>query len=369
MATTAAQTQLSLIGLMSGSSLDGLDMAHCTFVFDEAHRLTSWTINAADCASYLPEWTMRLRALPQGSALELAKCHADFGRYTGELVNLFLANNPQLPLTDYVASHGHTIFHSPLERFTTQIGDGAAIAAVTNLPVIADFRSVDVALEGQGAPVAPIADRDLFSGHDFYLNLGGIANISSLNQGGSGGIVAFDICACNAPMNALTQTIGLEYDENGTLAASGKRVLRLEAILAADDYFIKSAPKSLANQWVFEHATSPLLSFDATIEDKLATMVAHITEHIALSIEEFRHKGKSSVLVTGGGAFNTFLIDELRKLLPQHDIIVPDTIAVKFKEAALMAYMGALRALNRPNVMKSVTGATRDSIGGCIYRI
>lgn len=368
MTLPSGHTQLNIIGLMSGSSLDGLDIAHCTFVFDEDFRLNHWQINAAICASFLPAWTERLRALPNGTALDLAKCHADFGHYAGSLVRDFLKEHPQLPPTDYIASHGHTVFHVPSEKFTTQIGDGAAIAAVTNLPVIADFRTMDVALAGQGAPVAPIADRDLFPGHDFYLNLGGIANISAFHRNQADGpIVAFDICACNAPMNALTQTIGLEYDENGALAAKGSCVPTLEAMLDADDYFGKPAPKSLANQWVIEHATSPLLAFDASVEDRLATMVAHTSKQIALSVERLRQREKLSVLVTGGGAFNTFLISELRKRLPQDSIVVPDTMAVKFKEAALMAYMGALRVLKQPNVMKSVTGATRDSIGGCIY--
>lgn len=356
------------LGLMSGSSLDGLDIAFCEFQFTDS-QTEHWRILHAATLPYTEAWQQRLRQLPHASGHELLLAHAHYGHYVGELVNQFLAEHLVQP--DFIASHGHTIFHFPKEKMTLQIGDGAAIAATTGYPVVCDFRSMDVALGGQGAPIAPIADRMLFPGFDFFLNLGGIANITA-NVNGK--YVAFDITGANQVLNRLVQPLGLEYDANGKLAASGTLNETLLQQANALPYHHEPYPKSLGNDWVQEQLIPIYTNFDAPVADKLHTACVQIARQTAKDItqiiqNEYFIKPSYRLLATGGGAFNHFLIqcfEEAGQAL-NIEMVVPDATIIGFKEAVMIALCGALRMKHLPNCIASVTGASRDAIGGAIY--
>lgn len=357
-----------VLGLMSGSSLDGLDIAFCEFQFANG-VVHDWHITQAETMPYSEEWQSLLRHLPQASGRELLLGHAHFGHYVGDLVNDFLQKYNIQP--DFIASHGHTIFHFPKEKMTLQIGDGSAIAAATGYPVVCDFRSMDVALGGQGAPIAPIADRMLFPGFDFFLNLGGIANVTA-NVNGK--YLAFDIGGANQVLNKLVQPLGLEYDASGKLAASG----RLNEILLqqadALPYHHEHYPKSLGNNWVQDQLIPIYTNFDASVEDKLHTACMQIARQTAKDISQIFHnesftKSNYRLLATGGGAFNDFLMQCLREACnPLNiEIVIPNATIIGFKEAAMIALCGILRLNNLPNCIASVTGASHDAIGGAVY--
>ena len=367
------------IGLMSGSSLDGLDIAYCNFTFNNGKW--EFGILKTDVIAYPDEWIQEIKRLPVASAKTIWESHAALGNYFGEQVNAFIKSNGLTGKVDLVSSHGHTIFHFPEKRFTTQIGDGSAIAARTNLPVICDFRSADIADGGQGTPIVPIGDFLLFTGHRFCLNIGGIANISckitsprpSPKEREEYSIVAFDICAANQVMNSLSVRLGKEFDEAGKFAASGKVENKLLENLNALEFYHQSYPKSLDNSYSREVILPLLEEFDISNEDKLRTYTEHIAVQIAYHIKMIAEKenlnlgNDEKMLVTGGGAFNSFLVERI-KALTNIETEVPSTELVKFKEALVIALMGVLRMRNEVNVLKSVTGASKDSIGGAVYR-
>lgn len=351
---------------MSGSSLDGLDMALCRFEM-AGDKLLSWKIEAAETRPFDGEWKQRLLEAPHASARDLALCHAQFGRYIGRQCADFLSR--QNLKIDLIASHGHTVFHYPEEAFSCQIGDGAAIAAMTGYPVVDNFRMQDIILGGQGAPLAPLADAWLFPEYPILLNLGGIANISC-RVGDK--YLAFDITGANQVLDALAQTLGLNYDAEGALAASGRLLPELKNRIAQLPYFQKPYPKSLGNDWVQREMTSVYLAWPAAVQDKLHTACRQIAAQVAQALRlvaksegsDFAH---SSMLLSGGGAFNTFLVQCLRQELEEHlkiTLVIPDKNIVAFKEAALMALMGLLRIKGIPNCLPSATGATQAVVGG-----
>ncbi len=359
-----------VLGLMSGSSLDGLDIAFCDMHWN-GQTLDAWHISHAETMPFTDVWQAQLRHLPNASGRELATAHAQFGHYIGELVNQFLQQYPSKP--DFIASHGHTIFHDPDQRMTLQLGDGAAIAATTGYPVIADFRAMDIALGGQGAPVAPIADRYLLPGYDFYLNLGGIANITCHTRDS---YIAFDIGGANQVLNMLAQQLGLPYDNGGAIAASGALQIDLLAQVNALPYHALPYPKSLGNDWVQEQLLPIFREFDATIADKLHTACQYIAHQVAKDMaaiikRELLQQPRYRLLATGGGALNQFLMHCIQQAcanVTDIEITIPAPEIISFKEAALIALMGVLRLENQPNCIASVTGATRHAIGGAIHQ-
>lgn len=359
----------TVIGLMSGSSLDGLDIAYCEFTLDNG--TWGYKILKTDVVAYPDEWTQEIKGLPVTNAKTFWEIHTRLGGYFGEQVSAFIKKNSLAGKVDWVASHGHTIFHFPEKKFTTQIGDGAAIAALTNLPVICDFRSADIADGGQGTPIVPIGDKFLFADYRFCLNLGGIANISC--KVSDKNIVAFDICTANQVVNFLANRLGKEFDDNGTAAASGKLNGALLDKLNSLDFYRRPYPKSLDNSFSREMILPLFEEFDISVEDKLRTYTEHIAMQVADHIKMIAQKEKltftanEKLLATGGGAFNKFLIGRIKEQT-QIAIVVPGGELVKFKEAIVIAFMGVLRMLNQVNVLKSVTGASKDSIGGAVYR-
>jgi anhydro-N-acetylmuramic acid kinase len=357
------------IGLMSGSSLDGLDIAYCEFGVENGQW--SFNIVQTDVVVYPDEWMQEIKSLPVSSALSLWQSHTALGHYFAEQVNAFIARHNLQGKVDLVASHGHTIFHFPEKKMTTQIGDGSAIAAVTNLPVICDFRSGDIADGGQGTPIVPIGDRSLFAGYRFCLNIGGIANVSCKTDEPIS-IVAFDICAANQVLNSLANRLSKEYDEGGELARQGKVHQPLLERLNALDFYRLDYPKSLDNGYSRELILPLVEGFDISAHDKLCTYTEHIGAQVAGHIkaiaakEKLKFGSEEKMLATGGGAFNTFLIERIKQLA-NIDVVVPAEELVKFKEALVIAFMGVLRVRNEVNVLRSVTGAKKDSVAGAVY--
>lgn len=363
-----------VIGLMSGSSLDGLDIA-----FVEFHENAgTWTygILEADCYPYPAEWVTRLKNATSLSGLEYQLLHTEYGHYLGQQVNKFIEQYQLHYKVALVASHGHTTFHMPAKKMTAQLGDGAAIAAQTQLPVVTDLRALDVAFGGQGAPIVPIGEKLLWKEYDYFLNIGGIANLS-IN---SNPYIAFDICPANRVLNMLAADAGKEMDENGAMAAAGTINSSLLEKLNALDYYKLAAPKSLANDYGTDIVYPLIKAAGCSVPDALRTC----TEHIAIQISEAianssKLKPQTSnlpgqpasfkLLVTGGGAFNTFLIRQLQEKIKAYNIevVVPDATLVNYKEALIMALIGVLRWRQEYNVLASVTGASKDSIGGALW--
>ncbi|MDR0438017.1 MAG: anhydro-N-acetylmuramic acid kinase [Bacteroidales bacterium] len=344
-----------VIGMMSGTSLDGLDLAFCEFRFENSR----WTyqLKIAETIEYSDDLRNRLKNAVTISGLELALLNSDYGHFLGQEIQKFIEKN-QLDV-DLVSIHGHTIFHQPEKQLTLQIGDGAAVASYVKCPVVAQFRNTDVALGGQGAPLVPIGDRLLFNSADFRLNLGGIANISfSENQK----TIAFDICVCNMALNFLSPP----YDENGKIALSGKLNSELLTKLNNLDFFKKQPPKSLGFEW-FENDFLPVLNAsECSIEDKLRTVCEHIAEQISNVVNVQPNVSEKTMIVTGGGAKNSFLMSRIKQhcLCKIEDI---NPLITDFKEALIFAILGVLRLREEPNCLSDVTGAKHDNIGGCVY--
>ncbi len=350
---------------MSGSSLDGLDIAHV--MLEEVRGQWRYEILNAACIPYSTELARDLQHASTINVSDFLKLHTRYGRYIGMMVNEFIAKHELSHQVHFIASHGHTVFHEPANQTTYQIGDGAAIAAITELPVISDLRAMDVALGGQGAPIVPIGDKLLFGEYDYLLNIGGIANITIPHNDG---ILAFDVCPANQVLNALAAREGKTMDEDGAMAAKGNLLPNILDDLDSAGYYKQLPPKSLSNEAAQDLAFPKLLESSHDIYDLLHTATAHIATQIANAAGKYPHgKENAKLLATGGGAFNTFLIMQLEKLLAPHNIsvVVPEPNVVKYKEALVMALIGTLRWREEVNVLSSVTGASKDSVGGALW--
>ncbi len=349
-----------VLGLMSGTSLDGLDIAYCRFTYKNQNWI--YNILNATTLEYEHSWIDSLRDAETCTGQDLIRLDHAYGKYLGEQVNAFIKKHDITP--DFVASHGHTIFHQPDRHISLQLGNGAYLAAHAQVPVVCDFRTLDIALNGQGAPLVPIGDELLFSKYDFCINLGGISNVSYNHNGKR---LAFDISACNMLLNALAGEAGLRYDEDGRLARAGKLQKDLLDQLNNADYFTVAPPKSLGKEWVLANSLHTLNASAHTLEDQLHTTCHHIAYQLKLALPML-HDGQHQVLLTGGGAFNKFLVELMQQYLgPKYKIEVPAPEVVSFKEALIFAFLGVLRWRGETNCLRSVTGASKDNIGGAIY--
>lgn len=341
-----------IVGVMSGTSLDGLDLALCEF--SSQNEVVSFKLLAAETISYDANWKQKLQTVFSSSAENYFKLHSEYGHFIAQQIARFLSKHQQD--TDAIASHGHTVFHQPQYGFSTQIGCGATIAAKTDITTVCDFRSLDVALNGQGAPLVPIGDRDLFHQFDSCLNIGGIANISFTKNNITS---AFDICIANMALNHLTETIGKSYDDGGKMAYSGS----CNDVLLQELLKLNTQQQSLGREW-FEYNFLPILNASAiSLNDKLATCCEYAAIQIA---NVLNHQQLKSVLITGGGTYNHFLIDRLKHHY-QGTIEIPSDEIIQFKEAIIFAYLGYLRLNEQTNTLSSVTKARKDSIGGAVY--
>ena len=366
----------NVIGLMSGSSLDGLDIAFVEF--SETAGKWDYKIVCAACIQYEDSWIQKLKNAVNVSALEYQLLHAEYGRFLGERINEFINEFHLHHKVNLIASHGHTTFHLPVQKMTHQLGEGAAIAATTGLPVISDLRALDVALGGQGAPIVPAGEKLLFPGYHYFLNIGGIANLSIHSKATNNGdlysvkdeILAFDICAANRVLNMLASERGFQYDEDGNLAAQGKVNPDLLNKLNSLEYYSIAYPKSLANSFGTEIVFPMIKEFELSVEDALATYVEHISCQVKNSLMPFFDNGElQPVMVTGGGALNKFLIKKIDEHLAEinFEIFIPADEVVNYKEALIMALLGTLRWREQYTVLSSVTGASRNSIGGALW--
>ncbi len=345
------------IGLMSGTSVDGLDVCCATFTREDGQW--RYTIDCAREYEYPEDLRRKLsREVQKMSALEFVAFHSAYGRFLGERVNDFMARFHIRP--DIIASHGSTVFHQPEKKIMFQIGDGAAIAAVTGIPTVSDFRRLDIMLGGQGAPLVPIGDNLLFGRYDYCLNIGGFSNIS-FREGEKR--VAFDISPVNYVINRCVRLVGLEMDRDGEIAASGEVNVELLGRLNALDYYFRPWPKSLGREWV-ERNVFPLMDASGLpLKDLLRTYY----EHCALQLAKVTRPGRS-MLVTGGGAYNKFLIQRMEALCGCR-MVIPEPAIVEFKEALIFAFLGVLYMADVPSCLSSVTGASRDSIGGMLFKV
>ena len=341
---------------MSGTSLDGVDLAEISF--SEENGKISFEIGKAQTVPYSKEWVFKLKNGINCSEKELKVLNSEYTVLLGNIIKTFIKEN-QIKNIDAVASHGHTILHQPQNGLTLQIGNLPKIAQITNQKVVCDFRVQDVTLGGQGAPLVPIGDRLLFSEYDYCLNLGGFSNISFAE---SGERIAYDISPVNTVLNFYANKSGFDFDDKGQLSKNGVFNKELFDELNSLEFYQKKYPKSLGFEFVQETI------FPITENYETGEVLRTFTEHIAFQISEnIRHK-KSKLLITGGGAYNDFLTRRIRHYLSETEIVIPDKKTIEYKEALIFALLGYLKLQNRINVLSSVTGAVRNHSSGVVYK-
>ena len=345
----------NVIGVMSGTSLDGLDIVYVKFTQNE-----SWSFKIINSKTYKYEdsTTEILNEISRKSIKEIKEIDVEYSKKLAKMINEFI-NEFSIDKIDFVSSHGHTAIHDPSNLITYQMGNLSTLSKEINQKVICDFRVQDVKLGGEGAPLVPVGEKYLFHEYDSFINLGGFANISN-HKGES--LIAYDICPVNIVLNNLSKKIGKDFDDKGSIASSGKLIINLYEELEKLEYYQSSPPKSLGIEWVDEYIF-PLINkyFDYPTEDLLNTLSNHIANQISNNLKDI-----DKVLVTGGGAYNDYLIDIIRSKTAS-EIIIPSKNIIEFKEALIFAFLGVLRYLNINNCYSSVTGASKDHCSGKIF--
>jgi anhydro-N-acetylmuramic acid kinase len=347
----------NVIGVMSGTSLDGVDLAHIQF----SVKNNKWTfeILESETIAYSLSWIKSLKSAVDYSKIQLEKLNQDYTQLLGSIITAFIEKH-KIENLDAVCSHGHTILHQPQNGFTLQIGNLPEIATLIHQTVVCDFRVQDVQLGGQGAPLVPIGDRILFPEYDYCMNLGGFSNVSFEQDKQR---IAFDISPVNTVLNFYANQLGFDYDDKGTISRTGKANTNLLNELNALDFYQKKHPKSLGFEFVKETVLPLIESFEIAIEDKLHTFTEHVAQQIALALPN----KNGSLYITGGGAYNDFLIERIQSYLPEMEIIIPPTKILEFKEALIFALLGVLKLRGEINVLSSVTGAEMDHSSGNVY--
>ncbi|MCT4699798.1 anhydro-N-acetylmuramic acid kinase [Tenacibaculum haliotis] len=343
-----------VIGLMSGTSLDGIDLVYVQF---DKKDYKNFRILTADTISYTDYWKEKLQTAIHFPEEYLLKLDAKYGELLGTEINLFIKKN-MIKNIDFIASHGHTVLHQPDDGITLQIGNGKVISEITNKKVVCDFRTQDVNLGGQGAPLVPIGDELLFSNYDNCVNLGGFANVSFKENENR---IAFDICPVNIVLNHYVQKLGFEYDDKGKIASKGKINKELLEKLNALDFYDKNPPKSLGLEWV-QSTIFPMID---KMEHDIPIILRTFIEHSAIQIGKIIRNNKS-VLITGGGVFNSFLMGRI-EFYAEIKIKIQSTELINYKEALIFAFLGVLRVENQVNCLRSVTGAKKDHSSGVIF--
>ncbi len=345
-----------VIGIMSGTSLDGIDIVYVTLKFN-----FNWSFNIIHAVTipYSDDWLFKLSHLSSLSMNELRVIDLEYSKYLSQTIAEFIAEH-QIDRVDLVASHGHTAKHLPQEHFTYQIGNLPEITSHLDYTVVCDFRVQDIELGGQGAPLVPIGDQLLFSEFDYCINLGGFSNISFEKEGHR---IAYDICPVNTVMNILSKRLNLEYDVDGQLAKSGILNTSLLDALNLLEYYKEPFPKSLGVEWVQEHIWPILNQYDIPTQDLLRTFVEHIAIQIALNTKHIRN---AKLLFTGGGTLNSFLMKRIAFFV-EGNITIPDTMIINYKEALIFSLLGVLKLRSEVNCLKSVTGAQYNHSSGKIY--
>ncbi len=348
----------NVVGVMSGTSLDGIDLSHVHFTIHNGKWM--FTIHESETIPYPTIWLNKLKIAVGFSKQELLELNESYTDLLGNVIKTFIDKH-QLIHLDAVCSHGHTILHQPQNGFTLQIGNLPQLATIIGEKVICDFRVQDVEMGGQGAPLVPIGDRILFSDYDFCLNLGGFSNISFEHNNSR---IAFDISPVNTVLNYYANALGFDYDDKGQLSRSGTIDSALLNELNALEYYQKSFPKSLGFEFVKETVLPILEKFTIPTESKMHTFTEHIAQQTALALP----LKQGQLLITGGGAYNDFLIERIQFYLPEMQIIIPNAKLLEYKEALIFALLGVLKLRNEINVLSSVTGAKSDHSSGVIHK-
>ena len=348
----------TIVGVMSGTSLDGIDLARITFTLQNGKW--AFEIGENETVAYPSLWLNQLKIAVGFSEAELVQLNEEYTDYLGTVIKSFIDKH-QLSSLDAVCSHGHTILHQPQNGFTLQIGNLPKLAQLVGEKVVCDFRVQDVELGGQGAPLVPIGDRILFSEYDYCLNLGGFSNVSFEDDGKR---IAFDISPVNTVLNFYANTLGLDYDDKGKMARSGKLNKALLTELNSLEYYQKPYPKSLGFEFVKEIVLPLMETYSIPIESILHTFTQHVAVQIAYALPIKTGK----LLVTGGGAYNDFLIERMNHFLPEIEITIPAPKILEFKEALIFGLLGVLKLRNEINVLSSVTGARKDHSSGVVFQ-
>lgn len=350
------KSEYRLIGVMSGTSLDGIDLVFTELSFNNKPE---FSIISAETFPYPKEWREKLSAAINLDAPELNRLDEEYTQYLAEVIQRFIQKY-EIDLLDAVCSHGHTIKHRPKQGITYQIGNMPKLASLINAPVVCDFRVQDVELGGQGAPLVPIGDRLLFNKFKYCINLGGFANISTEKDSQR---IAYDICPVNTVLNFFMRKLDKDYDQDGKLAKTGEIDKDLLEKLNSLQYYKKQPPKSLGIEWVNCEIIPLLEKYQSDIPSILRTFTIHAATQIANSLD---NAAESKVLLTGGGTFNKYFIEEI-KSRSQCDFMIPDKQLIDFKEALIFALLGVLKLRGEVNVLSSVTGAKMDHSSGRVY--
>ncbi|OIQ21153.1 MAG: anhydro-N-acetylmuramic acid kinase [Flavobacterium sp. MedPE-SWcel] len=350
----------NVIGIMSGTSLDGVDLAYVSLMYKEGNW--SFKLHEVQTIPYDEAWINRLQAAIDFDDQALARLNKDYTSLLSGIINDFIISNKIVDI-DVICSHGHTILHQPQNGFTLQIGNLQELASHVNSLVVCDFRVQDVVFGGQGAPLVPIGDRLLFSEYDFCLNLGGFSNIS-FEVGKKR--IAYDICPVNTVLNHYANILGHAYDDGGKIAASGTVDSKLLGLLNNLDYYKEDYPKSLGFEFVKEVVLPIMDNSTISVKDKLCTFVVHSAMQIAKAVLKERQEG--NLLITGGGVYNSFLIEKLEEFMPSINVTIPDNKTIEYKEALIFALLGVLKLRGETNVLCSVTGAKNDHSSGVVFK-
>ena len=349
----------TLLGVMSGTSMDGIDIVLCTFESTVSEHYTH-LVSHSKTYPYSSELLDGLKVSTQLSAPDLLILDKKLGNYFSDCILEFIETNRINKVEiDAISSHGHTIFHQPEKGYTLQIGCGDTISYRTGIQVINDFRQKDVIAGGQGAPLVPVGDKMLYGQFaEGFLNIGGFCNISIP----SNKTIAFDICPGNLPLNEIAAEFDKSYDESGIIARSGNVDSKILSELNALDFYSSSPPKSLGTEWILSNF-KPIVDKISAPEDRMRTIVEHISDQIAITCRAHQLK---SIYITGGGAYNGFLI-ECVKEKSGIEVVIPNQVEIEFKEAIIFGLLGALFLDGKTNTLASVTGASRDVMGGVLH--
>ena len=350
------KSNYKVIGVMSGTSLDGIDLVYVSFDF---YDKWSFQIINAETTAYTSEWRGILKDLVLKTKAELIKIDTSYTGYLATIIKAFIQKH-NITDFDFISSHGHTAWHQPQNKLTYQIGNLPHLASLLNKAVVCDFRVQDVELGGQGAPLVPIGDTLLFSEFNFCLNLGGFANISTNHKNIR---IAYDICPVNIVLNHFVKQLGFDFDDKGNIAATGKINKELLDKLNDLNFYKKPYPKSLGLEWVKSEMIPLIMSFNIKVKDVLRTFVEHVAMQIS---KELKMKQNASVLITGGGAYNAYLISRI-KFYNNQNIVLPTDDIIEFKEALIFGFLGVLKIRGENNCLHSVTGASRSHSSGKIF--
>lgn len=347
-----------VLGAMSGTSVDGLDLCYAHF---ECHENWKFKIINSDTLEYSKEWISKLSNAVDLSSAELMQLDIDYSHFLADQMIAFIDKH-QITNLDVICSHGHTVLHQPYKKLTYQIGNLELLAKRLEKIVVCNFRIQDVALGGQGAPLVPIGDRLLFQDYDICLNLGGFANLSYEKNGHR---VAFDVCPANCVLNAYAKKLGSEYDAEGQLSREGSVNRDLLSALNQLDYYDQQGPKSLGIEWVLNTMFPLIDTFNISVHDILRTLVEHMAVQLSKGLNFIK---ASRILVSGGGVYNTFLMERI-KLNTEGEIVIPSKEIIDFKEALIFGFLGVLKLRNEINCLQSVTGAQKDHSSGVVFMV